>query len=159
MASELIIRQAEHCQYSFDVAEAVCRPHWGEGWPAVISCGVGWTDVVVYAVRIGEAYDWTFELHQVKEKFGGLRFYSSLPRHAEAMIEGLASGICEACGDVGVMCATITKGWFKTLCAEHLAIEGPVDSEPYQRYWPVYDHPADKEDADADEDVLGIDAD
>ena len=59
---------------------------------------------------------------QIKEKFGGLRFYydggddqiSGMVRMAEAW----ASHACEECGAPGM---TGGKGWIKTLCPTHRA--------------------------------------
>ena len=62
------------------------------------------------------------EIHQVKEKFGGLRFYyqggdetvSGMVRMAEAWAEQS----CEACGERGV---SRRGGWVRTLCDKHEA--------------------------------------
>lgn len=57
---------------------------------------------------------------QVKEKFGGLRFYyrggddvvDGMVRMAEAMSER----ICEECGSPGTQ---NSQGWIRTLCTQH----------------------------------------
>jgi hypothetical protein len=61
-------------------------------------------------------------VEQIKEKFGGLRFYyeggdeqiSGMVRMAEAW----ASHACEECGAPGTLGG---KGWIKTLCPTHRA--------------------------------------
>lgn len=62
------------------------------------------------------------EVHQIKEKFGGLRFYADkvddfcdgVIRMAEAM----ADITCEVCGKPG---ERRSGGWIRTLCDEHEA--------------------------------------
>jgi hypothetical protein len=62
-----------------------------------------------------------FEVLQVKEKFGGLRFYVSCRRH-EAISQriGIAADesfhTCEVCGQPGRL---REDRWIKTLCDEH----------------------------------------
>jgi hypothetical protein len=61
---------------------------------------------------------WNGRLAQVKEKFGGLRFYADdVPEAGEDLIrkaEGDSYHICEECGEPGKLRA---KGWWKTRCA------------------------------------------
>jgi len=58
------------------------------------------------------------EVTQIKEKFGGLRFYTN---HSETLIEGmiwfaeaLSYTICEKCGNNDAK--PNSEGWIKTLC-------------------------------------------
>jgi hypothetical protein len=57
---------------------------------------------------------------QVKEKFGGLRFYmtNSTPKMdgAITMAESMSYHICETCGKPGIR---RSGGWILTLCDEH----------------------------------------
>lgn len=59
---------------------------------------------------------------QVKEKFGGLRFYyDGGDRHIDGMVrmaESWADNTCEVCGNPGT---SRGGGWIKTLCDEHEA--------------------------------------
>lgn len=59
---------------------------------------------------------------QVKEKFGGLRFYteggSSDHRLAIGFAEAMSVRTCEVCGSPG---KPTNNGWIKTLCPEHAA--------------------------------------
>lgn len=65
---------------------------------------------------------------QVKEKFGGLRFYyEGGDEHIHGMVrmaESWASVTCEVCGKPGQL---RSGGWIKTLCDEH-------EEERQQRY-------------------------
>lgn len=67
----------------------------------------------------------SFQIDQIKEKFGGLRFYwnckaSSEETHAVegavALAESLSYSICEECGQAG---KTENFGWIRTLCSRH----------------------------------------
>ena len=57
---------------------------------------------------------------QVKEKFGGLRFYmdggTEAHRIGVGFAEAMASRTCEVCGSPG---ERTDDGWVKTLCPEH----------------------------------------
>lgn len=59
---------------------------------------------------------------QIKEKFGGLRFYyiggDSYIRGLVTMAEAMSEVTCEACGNIG---KHRSGGWIKTLCDEHWA--------------------------------------
>jgi hypothetical protein len=74
----------------------------------------------------------TFEVLQVKEKFGGLRFYTNFSDDAIfALIETAeleSAQTCEVCGKPG---ARQSKGWITTRCDEHAgdAIVEPPDDE------------------------------
>ena len=59
---------------------------------------------------------------QVKEKFGGLRFYydggDDYVRGLVSLAESWAACTCEECGQIGTM---RTGGWIRTLCDQHEA--------------------------------------
>jgi len=91
------------------------------------TCGDGWYEIIyqlcerieplVAALDDGGA---AFEVVQVKEKFGGLRFYvdnanDEIYEAIEAASE-LSVQTCEVCGAPGNNEADAT-GWWKTLCA------------------------------------------
>lgn len=72
-----------------------------------------------------------FSVQQVKEKFGGLRFYTfspELPEETRDKIDKLISlaesrsfGACEVCGAPGERDqGGFRFGWIKTLCPEHI---------------------------------------
>ena len=60
------------------------------------------------------------EAVQVKEKFGGLRFYvgeATIEQHAVIdFVESLSLKTCEVCGAPG---RPRGRGWIKTVCDEH----------------------------------------
>ena len=62
---------------------------------------------------------------QVKEKFGGLRFYydggDSYIRGAVDMAEYMSEKTCEACGKPGRK--TMVNRWLRTVCDEHGSVE------------------------------------
>lgn len=70
---------------------------------------------------------------QVKEKFGGLRFYvnSATDKHWNfiSFAESMSYRTCEQCGAVG---KTYTDGWHRTLCDIHAAMEGMTEEYKYE---------------------------
>ena len=89
-------------------------PDIGEGWHDLI-------DELMCAMKkkgyIGE----DFKVVQVKEKFGGLRFYvdglESMEAHSHLMdLADKSFKICEKCGKVGKL--RDGRMWVKTLCDE-----------------------------------------
>lgn len=83
-----------------------------------LECGTGWAKLYEPLIACCEAEGVT--VAQVKEKFGGLRFYvdgGSYELHAAiSKAERDSHYICEDCGEPGVM----RKGsWLRTLCDAH----------------------------------------
>ena len=70
---------------------------------------------------------------QVKEKFGGLRFYvnGSTDTHYNyiSFAENMSYRTCEQCGAVG---KTYTDGWHKTLCDIHAAMDDRTEEYEYE---------------------------
>lgn len=92
--------------------------HWG------FSHGDGWYDLV--DELSSKLAPYKVVATQVKEKFGGLRFYLQYPHHLseedvdkirdikhEYEVKSLQT--CEHCGKPGSLCV---KGWRRTLCEE-----------------------------------------
>ena len=83
----------------------------GKGWYPIVK------DLIEDLIKLG----WDKQVIQVKEKFGGLRFYISegsdeiYKRIADA--ERLSYETCEICGNTGEMRKDI--GWIRTLCNKH----------------------------------------
>jgi len=67
---------------------------------------------------------------QVKEKFGGLRFYvqAATDKHYNyiSFAESMSYVTCEQCGNPG---KRYTDGWHKTLCDIHAAMDGREEVE------------------------------
>lgn len=88
--------------------------------PHFFECGDGWysliKDLIVDLIKLG----WDKEVCQVKEKFGGLRFYINggsneiFQRIQEAEEESY--NVCEVTGKPGELRNDI--GWYRTLCDE-----------------------------------------
>ena len=82
----------------------------GSGWNLLIK------NLIQDLIRLG----WDKEVIQVKEKFGGLRFYINEgtseihQRIAKAELESMK--ICEITGKLGKLRTDI--GWYRTLCDE-----------------------------------------
>lgn len=95
-------------------------PRWGQ----YISVGDGWMKIVIdLDAELAKLYP-DYEIHQVKEKFGTLRFYCDVPYYDEDgnrtpasylidEAEGKSATTCEECGGPG---EPRYGGWVKTLC-------------------------------------------
>ena len=94
--------------------------------PPITNCGFfdvdsGWypliKDLIDDLIKLG----WDKQVCQVKEKFGGLRFYiNSGSNEIFARItfaENKSHEICETCGEKGEMRTDL--GWYRTLCNKH----------------------------------------
>ena len=92
----------------------------GDGWYGLIK------DLIDELLQLG----WDKRVSQVKEKFGGLRFYiENYPVGGHEVIskyESLSYHTCEKCGATGVL----RKGsWIQTLCDEHANGKQPMDEK------------------------------
>jgi hypothetical protein len=94
------------------------RKHVGPGWQRLIE------NLHAEITKIAPSYD----VIQIKEKFGGLRYYISLlddvsddqRRAVYALIEVAetqSNQICEECGEPGENRSI--SGWWKTFCTKH----------------------------------------
>jgi len=90
-----------------------------------ITCGDGWyniLDALCYALQCRVKYYGAEQVvaAQIKEKFGGLRFYynggDDACRHYVEFAEAMSYKTCEVCGNIGEV---REGGWIKTLCDEH----------------------------------------
>jgi hypothetical protein len=70
---------------------------------------------------------------QVKEKFGGLRFYvqAATDKHYQyiSFAESMSYRTCEECGAPG---KTYTDGWHRTMCDIHAAMAGRTEEYEYE---------------------------
>ena len=107
--------------------EKVVRYGYYEGHTATLEVlqqcvGEGWADIVETCFNLCVEHD--VVVSQVKEKYGGLRFYvgSALPAIYDVIdeCERLSYTICEGCGKPG---KPRKGGWIKTLCDEHATAE------------------------------------
>lgn len=88
---------------------------------AGIYVGRGWWDLLLKLDSELKILDPSYKVVQIKEKFGGLRFYASFKKEvfntAQALVndaEGLSFHVCETCGDLGKL--RDSSGWYVTLC-------------------------------------------
>jgi len=87
-------------------------------------CGDGWYGVIESLCETIDSYDGELRVVQVKEKFGGLRFYydgeglseqdAMRLQGAVRMASNVSYQVCELCGDEGEM--RDNEGWYKTRC-------------------------------------------
>ncbi len=105
-----------------------------DGWGRWISCSRGWYPIVIRLDQALAAIDPAYEVHQCKEKLGGLRFYfgvseavSEVDHHRMRELvreaEARCAEACELCGEPGVRHAR-SSGWLKTLCPSCAASAG-----------------------------------
>lgn len=101
------------------------------GYSKSIDIDEGWYQIVVDCDKELIKIDPHYQIFQIKEKFGGLRYYISpssdiTPEQTDTMwaiagrYEELSMTICEATGGPGVMMKSV-GGWFKTLNPEYAA--------------------------------------
>jgi hypothetical protein len=118
-------------EYSFD--------EFKTRWPdmfANVYCGFslprGWGPFVWRLCEDLERIKAQVQVHQVKEKFGGLRFYHAIEQSsedpekderirkwAERMIDGAEQCsfyVCQTCGTTVGVTTENTKGWIASLC-------------------------------------------
>ena len=79
----------------------------------------GWDKLIDPLIKQCEVED--TEIHQIKEKFGGLRFYVSstaslLLKKMIDIAEQQSYHVCERCGKEGKL--RTDRSWIKTLCEE-----------------------------------------
>ena len=99
--------------YNIDGAKITYRGHF--------SVGDGWLDLVKDLIDQLISLGWNKSVTQVKEKFGGLRFYiCSSTDEIDSTIdlfEQVSYTICEDCGKEGKLRNDLH--WIRTLCDEH----------------------------------------
>lgn len=79
--------------------------------------GPGWHSLLERLLKDLESLGWDGTVMQVKEKFGGLRFYigdaSDAVRERIAQAEHESYATCEKCGELG---GPTKDGWIRVLC-------------------------------------------
>lgn len=95
-----------------------------------IECGKGWNKLIVpildYIDLYNSGHDDKIEILQIKEKFGGLRIYTSFSTpELDQLIddaEEQSFKTCEYCGSTENV--SQTTGWIKTLCRKCMREKG-----------------------------------
>jgi hypothetical protein len=100
------------------------RARFAPGWPDEIRCGPGWNKLLAELDVALAAIDPEYRVYQVKEKFGGLRFYVADGPARSTEFENLVNEAeaasfrtCEECGGAGAT-GRAGYGWVRTLCAD-----------------------------------------
>ena len=98
----------------------ILRPvlaRFAAGWGASVDCGEGCWPIIAQLDRDIAAIESAYEVHQIKEKFGGLRFYYAGGTGNDARIDELiaqaervAAQTCELCGAPGRARGTAGSG-------------------------------------------------
>lgn len=97
-------------------------PDWR---PRFLSCGPGWYPLIARLHADLADLDIDYEVHQVKEKYGALRYYAwtedsdmqVLFAERVAVAEARSVEICEWCGQPGrLSTSSETDPWYKTVC-------------------------------------------
>ena len=98
--------------------------------PAIVKnlceCDDGWLQMIHDLITELLAAGWDKQICQIKEKFGGLRFYigsgSEEIWDIISKYEELSYSICEVCGETGEIrkdCGWKGSTWYKTMCDKH----------------------------------------
>jgi hypothetical protein len=99
-----------------------------KGWYGCIAPD-GWKDIVLETDEMLAYIDPDYEIHQIKEKFGTLRYYYGSEHNFSSIqgkimyaitqaAEARSSRTCEVCGKYGEL--DTSKYYIRTLCEEHL---------------------------------------
>jgi hypothetical protein len=102
-------------------------------------CGNGWYELINVLCSIierrqlrGSVPSDDVQITQIKEKFGGLRFYChGVDDYCYGMIdfaEKISKRICEECGNPGKLLKT-ESDWLYTACDEHIRHEGTLSDD------------------------------
>jgi hypothetical protein len=95
---------------------------------ALQSVGEGWHGLLREVYDKMATLDTHMDILQVKEKWGGLRIYTSVVHDVFDKflidIERKSFTICEFCGSPG---ALRKGGWYRTLCDEHSGGNEPIN--------------------------------
>lgn len=96
----------------------------------ICSCGNGWYGIIKRLIEDLIELGWDKQICQIKEKFGGLRFYINSGNEEIwqriQLAESASYITCETCGELGQLRG---GGWMQTLCDEH-AGDRPVFNGP-----------------------------
>jgi hypothetical protein len=110
------------------VSESLQEPTlpWASGYSPIVECGPGWWPLIRDLATLLDDTCPGWCAFQVKEKFGGLRFYAHLGEgsgdsagrgwQAIQKAEAESFTICEQCGEPGFL---RSGSWLKTLCDNH----------------------------------------
>lgn len=98
------------------------KGRWEGGRGGYYECDQGWFPIISQLDLDIRQLVPDYTIFQIKEKFGGLRFYIGFLQEDVCeevynliqKAERVAAETCECCGEPGVLCRR--GGWLKTLC-------------------------------------------
>ncbi|MCB1257619.1 MAG: hypothetical protein KDB26_10960 [Microthrixaceae bacterium] len=98
------------------------RRRFSRLYEPIIDVGRGWHSILITLDAELTEIDPTIAYVQIKERYGGLRVYSTRPsedawnavRRAKRRAQTAALATCESCGRAGTMHSRL--GWYRTLC-------------------------------------------
>lgn len=106
----------------------------------ICSCGSGWYGIIKRLIEDLIELGWDKQICQIKEKFGGLRFYINSGNDAIwqriALAEEESYNTCETCGTTEQIGRT--RGWITTLCkpcAEKTYTEKNIMTATLEDWW------------------------
>jgi len=107
-----LIKDFKHLKFHKDIETYGCE------------CKPGWWDIIWSTSQllneISEKLDTPIKVSQIKEKFGGLRYYIHNGTEESYEIirkaEDKSYKVCDICGKKGTLS---DEGWMKTRCDEH----------------------------------------
>ena len=110
--------------------EPTMLPFHGGDYPlGTVECGPGWHEIIARLHKHLLETDPDYQIFQIKEKFGGLRFYTDgLSEDGyKAVNEAEAESfmVCEECGEPGDL--DTRTYWVKTLCETHKNIRRQLE--------------------------------
>lgn len=115
-------------EYADDLLDVLKR--FPDGWLPTIDCGPGWYKIIADTNRKMRYLVPDYVVHQVKEKFGGLRYHwgagaedldlilSQIMTDIELNAERLSKMRCEQCGGFATTRLDRGRHWFYTKCLE-----------------------------------------
>lgn len=144
---------ADSGEYTEDLARIMGRIP--DGWGRWIGVSRGWYPIIIRLDKAISELVGDYELHQVKEKFGSLRYYCEVPSSEDVQdedrvasqeaveklisaAEHVAGKTCEECGGPGELCKSPGVYTFlKTLCLEDADLKEYLTVEEYAKWWEV----------------------
>lgn len=127
--SDATIIEAVRLNYYDDLLDILNR--FERSYPASIDCNIGWFPLIAQTHRKLRHLDPGYCVAQIKEKFGGLRYYYTPSEHLinspsivtsimhDVMIaaENKSFHTCEICSKPGAKSSK--NSWIRTVCPEH----------------------------------------
>jgi hypothetical protein len=105
------------------------------GWPVYLAVDQGWFPLIIEIDKTISADFPDYQICQIKEKFGGLRYYWEIPLDQREDLdydkyqkiqdyvnqaEEKSLSICEKCGQPGQL--DRSSGWLATRCEKHISV-------------------------------------